>query len=167
VLLRHPWPGNVRELENVIYRSAVIAQGDTILWKDLPPEIREAAGAGGGATPPPAGPAVTPPAQTMVDEVPPMGVAAESAMEPAVNRGAPDPAPVVPAVSPLTLNDALDFVYARLKAEDKEPVLERLEREMIARVLKDENGNLVRASERLGMTRTTLRKRIDALGLKV
>jgi two-component system nitrogen regulation response regulator GlnG len=103
----------------------------------------------------------------MVDEVPPMGVAAESAMEPAVNRGAPDPAPVVPAVSPLTLNDALDFVYARLKAEDKEPVLERLEREMIARVLKDENGNLVRASERLGMTRTTLRKRIDALGLKV
>jgi two-component system nitrogen regulation response regulator GlnG len=74
---------------------------------------------------------------------------------------------VVPAVSPLTLNDALDFVYARLKAEDKEPVLERLEREMIARVLKDENGNLVRASERLGMTRTTLRKRIDALGLKV
>ena len=37
------WPGNVRELENVIYRSAVIAQGDTILLKDLPPEIREAA----------------------------------------------------------------------------------------------------------------------------
>jgi len=46
-------------------------------------------------------------------------------------------------------------------------VLERLEREMIGRVLKDERGNLARASERLGMTRTTLRKRIDVLGLKV
>ena len=40
VLVRHRWPGNVRELENVIYRSAVIAQGDAILVKDLPPEIR-------------------------------------------------------------------------------------------------------------------------------
>ena len=39
VLVRHPWPGNVRELENVVYRSAVIAQGDAILVKDLPVEI--------------------------------------------------------------------------------------------------------------------------------
>ena len=31
ILVRYRWPGNVRELENVIYRSAVIAQGDTIL----------------------------------------------------------------------------------------------------------------------------------------
>ena len=44
VLTRHSWPGNVRELENVIYRSAVIAQGDAILVKDLPIEIREAVG---------------------------------------------------------------------------------------------------------------------------
>jgi DNA-binding protein Fis len=71
------------------------------------------------------------------------------------------------ASSPLSLGDALDFIYARLKEEGNEPVLERLEREMITRVLKDENGNLVRASERLGMTRTTLRKRIDAFGLRV
>ena len=40
VLTRHTWPGNVRELENVVYRSAVIAQGDAILVKDLPSEIR-------------------------------------------------------------------------------------------------------------------------------
>ena len=39
VLVRHRWPGNVRELENVIYRSAVIAQGDAILVKDLPAEL--------------------------------------------------------------------------------------------------------------------------------
>ena len=40
VLSRHSWPGNVRELENVVYRSAVVAQGDAILVKDLPVEIR-------------------------------------------------------------------------------------------------------------------------------
>ncbi|MGH7996451.1 MAG: sigma-54-dependent transcriptional regulator, partial [Opitutaceae bacterium] len=40
ILARHRWPGNVRELENTVYRSAVIAQGDAILPKDLPGEIR-------------------------------------------------------------------------------------------------------------------------------
>ena len=50
VLVRHPWPGNVRELENVVYRSAVIAQGDAILVKDLPVEI----GGGSAAAPMPA-----------------------------------------------------------------------------------------------------------------
>jgi len=40
LLRSHRWPGNVRELENVIYRSAVIAQGDAILVNDLPTEIR-------------------------------------------------------------------------------------------------------------------------------
>jgi two-component system nitrogen regulation response regulator GlnG len=49
VLVRHRWPGNVRELENVIYRSAVIAQGDTILLKDLPADIRAEAGGPAGA----------------------------------------------------------------------------------------------------------------------
>jgi two-component system nitrogen regulation response regulator GlnG len=49
VLTRHVWPGNVRELENVVYRSAVVAQGDAILVKDLPPEIR---GSSGESAPP-------------------------------------------------------------------------------------------------------------------
>jgi two-component system nitrogen regulation response regulator GlnG len=54
LLTRHRWPGNVRELENVIYRTAVIAQGDTILLKDLPQEIRDAAGEPSGAAAEPA-----------------------------------------------------------------------------------------------------------------
>jgi len=39
IFAKHSWPGNVRELENVIYRSAVVAQGDAILVKDLPAEL--------------------------------------------------------------------------------------------------------------------------------
>jgi two-component system nitrogen regulation response regulator GlnG len=159
VLLRQMWPGNVRELENVIYRSAVIAQGETILWKDLPPEIRDAAGAAGAQALPLQ---VVAPAVVVAPE---LSVAGTAAAPPASPGGRE--APSAPDLAPLTLNDAQDFVYAQLKVEDKEPVLDRLEREMIIRVLKDENGNLVHASERLGMTRTTLRKRIDALGLKV
>jgi len=54
LLAAYPWPGNVRELENVVYRSAVAATGDTILPKDLPDEVREPklAGAAGEALEP-------------------------------------------------------------------------------------------------------------------
>ena len=38
-LTEYEWPGNVRELENVMHRSAVLSQGDSILFKDLPSEI--------------------------------------------------------------------------------------------------------------------------------
>ncbi|HTL66407.1 MAG TPA: sigma-54 dependent transcriptional regulator [Lacunisphaera sp.] len=50
ILCRHNWPGNVRELENMIYRSAVIAQGDAILPKDLPEEVRGGAETTGART---------------------------------------------------------------------------------------------------------------------
>jgi two-component system nitrogen regulation response regulator GlnG len=48
---RYTWPGNVRELENVVYRSAVAATGDTILPKDLPEEVRETSMAMSGGEP--------------------------------------------------------------------------------------------------------------------
>ena len=44
ILCRYKWPGNVRELENIVYRSAVMAQGDSILIKDLPQEVIDSAG---------------------------------------------------------------------------------------------------------------------------
>jgi len=41
MLKTYPWPGNVRELRNVIERSVVLAKGDWIEDKDLPPYIRD------------------------------------------------------------------------------------------------------------------------------
>lgn len=38
-LQNYEWIGNVRELENVIERAVVLAHGDTIYAKDLPPNI--------------------------------------------------------------------------------------------------------------------------------
>ncbi|MBM3872908.1 MAG: sigma-54-dependent Fis family transcriptional regulator [Verrucomicrobia bacterium] len=138
VLVRYTWPGNVRELENVIYRSAVIAQGDTLLLKDLPLEIRDAVGAIAPA------------------EAPVPAASPESSSTPAA-----------PAVAPaLSLADALDWIHREL-ASGSEPILERLEREMASRVLKAESGNQLRAAEKLGITRATLRKRIDEWGLKI
>ena len=67
VLTRYGWPGNVRELENMIYRSAVIAQGDSILLKDLPPELRGGAGEESAAPGASAAPVVPPPAPVASD----------------------------------------------------------------------------------------------------
>jgi two-component system nitrogen regulation response regulator GlnG len=76
----------VRELENVVYRSAVIAQGDAILVKDLPAEIRGATGAGEGSAAP------------FAVEVVPLPAA---------------PEPVAPV---LTIEAALDFIFEKLSA---------------------------------------------------
>ena len=40
-ILAHPWPGNVRELENLLERTMVLAEGDTIGLSDLPPQLVE------------------------------------------------------------------------------------------------------------------------------
>jgi two-component system nitrogen regulation response regulator GlnG len=153
VLARYDWPGNVRELENLVYRSAVIAQGDAILVKDLPAEVLASAGASSA--------------------VPVAAITAAPAAVASVAGGSRSPlvAPVtaVEGVSAapfaLTVPQALDFLHTEL-SKDAEPLLERLEREMIVRTLKELDGNLARASERLGMTRATLRKRVEDQGLQ-
>ena len=40
VMMAYNWPGNVRELENAIERGVVLASGDEIAAKDLPPNVR-------------------------------------------------------------------------------------------------------------------------------
>ncbi len=40
LMKRHPWHGNVRELRNVVERSMIMAEGDSLRACDLPPEIR-------------------------------------------------------------------------------------------------------------------------------
>jgi two-component system nitrogen regulation response regulator GlnG len=142
ILSRHPWPGNVRELENVIYRSAVIAQGDAILPKDLPAEILASVGDTVGAS-----------------------EGDGEGGEPRARTAPPFAAEKTSGTGQLTMAQALDFVHAELSETDA-PILDRLEEEMIRRVWQAVGGNQARAAEKLGMTRTTLRKRIEAYGLK-
>jgi DNA-binding NtrC family response regulator len=141
VIARHRWPGNVRELENVIYRSAVVAQGDTILLKDLPLEIRD----GFGSNPPFA------PTSPVVYPGQPVGA----------TTTAPVPAPEsTPPPGPgLTVETALDFLHAELAKAD-EPLLPRLEQAMVNRVLQTVNGDQVAAGKILGLTKAALQKRL-------
>jgi nitrogen regulation protein NR(I) len=129
VLVKHRWPGNVRELENVIYRSAVIAQGDAILVKDLPIEIRDAAG-------------VAVSAETAAQLASVVVAEAPRAVEPEV---------VAPALS---LDQALDFVFDQLKGAEGQ-IMSRLEQAMLTRALATEKGDEAKAAKRLGISRPT------------
>jgi two-component system nitrogen regulation response regulator GlnG len=150
VLMRHRWPGNVRELENAIYRSAVVAQGDMVLLKDLPPELRELAdsvAAPATAENEPASPAVVP----------------ESKPAPGV---APQETPVAPAATvTLSRDELFDRLFGTLVAENGADLLKHIETAMVRRALAHTGDNQARAAELLGITRNTLKKRMDELGL--
>jgi two-component system nitrogen regulation response regulator GlnG len=134
VLARHTWPGNVRELENVVYRSAVIAQGDAILVKDLPAEIREA--------------------------TEPAAAEGRPEIEAAAAVATPPVAPTVAeAGGDLTLSGAFDFIYTQL-AGAEEPMMPRVERELFSRVVASESGDETKAAKRLGVAKAALQKRL-------
>ncbi|MBI4623099.1 MAG: sigma-54-dependent Fis family transcriptional regulator, partial [Verrucomicrobia bacterium] len=147
VLRRHRWPGNVRELENVIYRSAVIAQGHAILVKDLPVEIR-----GASAAEP-----VTDGSEAPFDQA--RTASAENAALAAAKMAVDIAAGTEPA---LTVSRALDFLHTEL-ARSGEPMLPRLERELIRRVLAAEDGDAAKAAVRLGITKAALQRKLKQI----
>lgn len=147
------WPGNVRELENCVRRATVVAKGPAILLSDLPAEVTQ--GAGAVATPPP-----TPTTSVRMEPV-------------AAGLGPTAATPLIPA-SGDTLSTRPTpnwselartmFRYARL--DPKLKVLPALEREMIIEALRETQGNQVQAARLLGITRATLRKRVEKFGIK-
>ncbi len=151
-LTRHTWPGNVRELENVIYRSAVIAQGDAILVKDLPAEIRAIVAAEGEPGTVEGGSTGEAAPSSRLASVAPFPI-------PAATEPGAAPAPAGGAVAPAaTFAQALDLVF-ELGREGEEPLLARVERELIVRALAAEAGDAAKAAKLLGVTRAALQKR--------
>ncbi|PDH29220.1 MAG: DNA-binding response regulator [Puniceicoccaceae bacterium MED-G30] len=126
------WPGNVRELENLVYRSAVMAQGDTILVKDLPEELLESVG--------------------HIPDVATANIAVDEDLS---------TEQVGKAVS-----DPLDEAYSSLRQQYSTNLLEHSERAMIARAMKELDGKQAKVSTLLGISRATLRKRIEQYGLE-
>lgn len=156
ILSQHRWPGNVRELENLVYRSAVIAQGETILIKDLPQEVIRAV-------------SENPIIANAPIDLDTTGIEDSLGAVPQIAT----PAEVLPAVkagdSASTLGaptaDPFDGAYAKLREGKGTNVLVQMEREIIARALIETGGKQVKTAEILGMTRATLRKRIDQYDL--
>lgn len=157
ILNHYSWPGNVRELENVVYRSAVIAQGETVLPKDLPGDVVKAAQRLASETGDKSELESNRDAAVMASreaEDSPEDV--EALLEP-TSLGAPS----------LTLNEAWDLVYKKLRQESDQALLPRIEEAIIRRVLEETGGNQMKASGLLGITRGTLRKRIEQYDIEL
>ena len=127
----------MRELENLIYRSAVLAQGERILIKDLPQEVVQAID--------------VEPSTDTVDS----SAIAEGTSESLMGED----------LTGQALLDPTDAFYRDLLETHGKNILEHAERALIARALKESDGKQVKAAEILGMTRATLRKRIDQYDL--
>jgi len=131
-----PWNGNVRELENVIRRAIVLSRGDTILISDLPPETLSHLNHTNHSTP----------SQSL-----------DSANAQSISTA---------ASGELDLQSVSRFLFNYAKTNKDYKLLPAIEREFIILALKETSGNQVKAAKLLGITRATLRKRIDKYKIK-
>jgi len=167
----HHWPGNVRELENAIRRASVVATGDTILTRDLPPEIacppvplefglpalgaqgvRGMGGLGSGGV------------QTLGGGAGAPLVAGAAGGGDLSKLGRDRDRAASGADLDVAMLAQLLFRWARTQSEVR--LLPAVERELVIEALKETHGNQVQAARLLGITRATLRKRIDKFGIR-
>jgi two-component system nitrogen regulation response regulator GlnG len=144
------WPGNVRELENIIRRATVVAKGPAILFSDLPPEVAAAVHKVTAATHPGTAPLVSPAAPTAG------AGSAPSSPAPAAN----------PRTDPLTISEIAQILFRYARADSKLKVIPAVERELVIQALKETAGNQVQAAKMLGITRATLRKRVEKFSIR-
>jgi nitrogen regulation protein NR(I) len=138
----YPWPGNVRELENAIQRAVVMAKGNAVLRENLPPAV--------------ASHAPKPPAtETVATPIP-------AAAAPAL---AASPAHPAPAAS-LEIAALAEQLFAWVRRDPKRRLIPTVERELVVHALRETQGNQVQAARLLGITRATLRKRMERFGIK-
>ncbi|MDB6054877.1 MAG: Two component, sigma54 specific, transcriptional regulator, Fis family, partial [Verrucomicrobiales bacterium] len=142
----YAWPGNVRELENAVQRAVVVSKSDVILLNDLPPEI------------------VLNKASASVSQA--------SAPEPVRNEGthgavtASPSQSGVPTGAPTDLASLAQLLFHWARIDPKLKILPSVERELIIQSLAETKGNQVQAAKLLGITRATLRKRVEKFGIK-
>ncbi len=146
-LRAYSWPGNVRQLQSVIHQAVVQSTGTVLLPDFLPPLSDDAASRGTTTTQ--TSKAESPASST--EAVPANGSAEASA----------DP----------TSDESLAQLIARHRSHHSptlyDDVIEEAERTLIASVLNDCNGNLTEAARLLGITRTTVRTKVNKLGIGI
>jgi DNA-binding NtrC family response regulator len=160
LLTAFPWPGNIRQLENTLFRAVVLAEGDGVGLAEFPQIAAQVSGQTSmqGVQ----GPALAPPFADGAAKPEVSAEAAEieaSAADLAANMQADQPT-LSPAESPL-LFDVLPLLDA---AGEVRP-LEELEAELIRYAITHYRGQMSEVARRLRIGRSTLYRKLEALGL--
>ena len=167
VMEKYNWPGNVRELENALHSSSVVSKGKRILCKDLPSTLTnliDSRESSGDLEPPPSAPKAEPIAPEAEPVPPKQPETPTSAFGIQPAKESDSAVPYAP--SSISAEEGYDIAYAHARETSQTNLLEVVEKEMIRRSLKESGGNQVKASAMLGITRATLRKRIDAYEIR-
>jgi DNA-binding NtrC family response regulator len=149
LLSGYRWPGNVRQLENAVFRAVVLAEGDEVGTADFP-QIAALAHRQPAAAPAIPSPAIAPhPIET-----------SESAM-PALHEIATPLGSIAPQL-PLEPGVTLTL----LDAQGEVRPLEELEADVIRFAISHYRGQMSEVARRLQIGRSTLYRKLDALGLQ-
>jgi DNA-binding NtrC family response regulator len=131
------WPGNIRQLENTLFRAVVLAEGDTIGLAEFPQVSAQVSIQPGPAT------------ELVPDLDQPMTLAAPFADHPGAAALAPVPIDAVPV----------------LDAAGEVRPLEEIEAELIRYAITHYRGQMSEVARRLQIGRSTLYRKLEALGL--
>ncbi len=134
---RYPWPGNIRELENLVERFLVLKAGETVHSDDLPEKFSQ-----------------------LSQPLEATGILPEDRLAEVPLKG--------PLLSPLASGGDMATAFGEIMSStvehiDLSTMLAEIERDLIRRALERFGGNKTKASEFLGMNRTTLIEKLKRL----
>ncbi len=153
MLASYHWPGNVRQLENAIFRAVVLAEGEEIGLNEFP-QIAASSWERDRPGEPPRPRSAT---ENFTDLAPVLGPAIVA--DAAVGEALPTP-PSGDVGTPANLLNLIDdFGHAR--------PLEEIEAEAIKFALSHYRNQMSEVARRLRIGRSTLYRKLDALGLAV
>ena len=165
-LMQFEFPGNVRQLENICHWLTVMAPGQVIDAKDLPPELQQ-------ARPPRRAPEEAAPMPSFTAAPAPALAPAVTTVSAAAAVGDAVFAPVVAPAAPALPTPWLSGLErdARILLEAGEPMVwetmtRKFEAQLIHTALEITRGRRIEAAQKLGIGRNTITRKIQDLGLE-
>jgi DNA-binding NtrC family response regulator len=144
MLSEHAWPGNVRELQSAVKYALVHARGNVLTPECFPESCISTAGRVSTAT-------VSAQNRDSDGPSPPMTA------DPGHRKGAPG----------LDIGQRFEELLAQGHADTYHTIENEVDRFLLTEALRRAHGNQVEASRLLGISRTTLRAKLESLSLSI